>query len=456
MPPKASKLTKPKKGKSKAKAKSTGPSERSLAIAAQCNAEVICDFDTMVSATFGERCGTAVNMFALERINDIQEAECGDLDDRDAFPSEEYLLLEDKLHPKSTKRAINSKGSKTAKPKKSKLPRKKGQKAPEPEPEPEPEAEESDVEEEESKTPVKKVKARKNVTQVQKGAKNWLLFLANRFMYEIFSTTGGKNLTSDDDFAEFVLGNVTRDFSTHMSKVIVSAVQLYGHTVRNMSDHKLQSYMNNACDPWFDGRSALSNMISRYIVTYLKLLGSTLGTQLWHKKGAITPSHIEAAMRLLNVGADAYLVEQGVCEDGGFNYGLHTGILKQARNFDLALNPPVSDEVKEARAAKRAATKAAREAKEAAGGDDEAKEEEAGSGDDEAKEEEEEEEEEDDATNSDAEVEDDDDATNSDAEVEDDDDDNDNDDDDDDDEEEEEEEEAPKPRKPVKKLNRKK
>jgi hypothetical protein len=415
----ATKINKPKKGKSKGMKKSTGPSERDSAIIAMCNRELIADFDNMTSVSFGERCAGALNMYTLESINVIQEAECHEVGDRNAFPSDEYILLNDKMNPKSSNRSVTRKGddSKISKPRKNHLPPKKGQKilGVVDVVDVDVDVDDDDVDDVvDEKISDKKPKNKKNITQVQKGAKIWLQFLANRFVYEIYSTAGGTNITSDDDFAEFVLKNVTTDFSTHMSKVVIAAVQMRGSTVRNMSDHKLQPYMSTVVDAWFDKRSALANTTARFLVTYLKLLGSTLGIHLWHRKGAITASHIEAAMRVLDYGADQFYVDNNVCSDGGFNAGLHTGILKQAREFEETVNPPISEEVKAERAYKRVASKAAKKVVAVAVADDD-----------------------DDDADADA---DDDDV------VVDDDDDEDDDDDDDDDDEEEEEEEAPIPK----------
>jgi hypothetical protein len=335
------------------------------ALATQINDERIGDFDNLTAKSFAEKCGHALSMYVLETINNIQEAEVHNDTDYNQFPSDEYVLLDEKLNPGGNKRPIKHKDGKTTKIQKKRVPKKKGHKSVDDLVESEPEVDEAEVivvnddivETKSNTSSEKKPKSKKGVVQIQKNAKILLSFIVNRFVYEIYSTDSGKRIDNNVEFTKYVLENVSGDFATQMTKVVIPAVDLLGHTVGDMNDHKFTNILTTAIDGNFADRQGMAGMIARYLVTYFKLLGTVIGNQIWLQTHAVKSPVIESAMRILNIGSHAHLVAFKTCNSGEFDYGLSTGIIAQTHEFVNALNPPPTEMEKNERAKKRSSGK---------------------------------------------------------------------------------------------------
>ena len=302
---------------------------RSLGIENQANSERIGNFETLTSRSFHERCGSQLYIYILDCINTIQNNLPRDINAVDMYPNSEFVLLNDKLNPTNVKRSIKTKGDiKDNK----KVPLKKGQKQVlNNDPSDQELGENSEVNIDEQK---EKVKSKKNITQVQQSAKNLLGFITNRFVYEFYSTNDGKNIRDVDEFKMFAYNNISNDFISKISKVIIPAVDMYGHIVHNMNDHKFTTYLSSNISQYFTERESLSNYIIKYIVTYYKLLAKYISIILWNKHSSVNFQLIETSIRMLNLGSDEYFIDNNIDKTSGLEYG----IISHAREYDLAIN----------------------------------------------------------------------------------------------------------------------
>lgn len=367
------------KGKGKSKgasadketsAKTTEENARYSAAIATCVAsEYITDFQHINAKTFQEKCASSLTLYVLEAIDDFRKAEV--LVNKhalsDPYPSDGYFNTEDKLNGTvSKKKPVNTgKDADVVSKQKSALPRKKGQIIDEPveadekaEPEAVDETEETVEVTTEAEANVK-APVKKNVTQINKNGKAWLMYIVNKFTDEIYSTVGGKNIKNDADFAAFAFKTVSKDFDAQICRTIIPTVERLGTSVANMKDHDFSKYLTSKIGDIFDKdrRPLLTAYVVKYLVAYYKLIAVTISHHLIGSHKGINDKSIEAAMRNLDLGNNAYLIQTGICKADERDYGLSCGIAFYARQVNLILNPPMSEEEKKERNDKRQSSK---------------------------------------------------------------------------------------------------
>lgn len=301
--------------------------------------------------SFADKCGNVMTFYILEEVDRMQKELKNDSNGVDSFPPDRFVLLaEKKAGGGSSSSKRKPKTTKSSKPKKRVIAKKGVSSA-----NVTTTHEESDDESssEEKKTVVKK----SNVAQVQRSAKTYLSFIASRFFYEVYNVDGGKIADTPADFAQLMYSQLDESIDTQISRVIIPAVERYGSTVCNTNSYDFGNKVVLALDGLLVDYPALQNQMVRYLVAYFKLLGKYMAHMLWVKHSSVTPALVESAMRLLNIGAREHMVDKGVCDEDESDMGLYTGVLSYMKEYDNALNPPLSQEEKDARAAKRKAAK---------------------------------------------------------------------------------------------------
>ena len=258
----------------------------------------------------------------------------------DAYPSDDWVLLEDKLDNKQPKKLVNTT---SGKPRKQRLPPKKGRRsAPVVDEESDAESEpEPEVEEEEEKP-----KPKKQIVTLQRTSKAGLHFMVTRFVYEIYSTDGGDSLDGAQEFTEFVLNNVSKDFDSQVSRVIIPVVNRLGSSVGYINDRKFTVYLTQHINELFDDRQNMSGHVTNYITNYFKVLADAIARMMWVKRQTVNWHAVESVMRILDMGTHEYLVEQGVSDEEVCDHGLEQGILKIVRDYVLAMCPPAVKKTK--------------------------------------------------------------------------------------------------------------
>lgn len=381
-PKKGGKPTAKKGGKSTAKKASKELSDEQkrydAAMKAAVDASYVNDHDSLKPRSVHDKCGGLLSIYILEAINKLQQEEVVDGSSYNPYPSSKYLLLEDKLSGNSAVKGktVKKTGESSGKPSKKRLPPKRGQKKEE-----EPEAEVADVEEdveepaeepaedgkedkedtEDSNDAVEegKEEKKKNIVTISKNGKTYLGFIMMRFVDELYSTEGGKNIRNNDDFTKFVMEKITKDINSHMARVVVCTVNRCERRVAGMADHTFQKDIGNRFEEYFGDRTCIAKYIGDYLMQYFKLLAQSIASDLWVSHKGVNGQTIEKAMRQLNMGNYEYMVDTKYVVDGESDYGLNRGVLDEARAFDKLLNPPpppLTEEEKKERAAKREKT----------------------------------------------------------------------------------------------------
>lgn len=380
-----------KKGKTTAKKAATKkePSEEQkrydAAMKAAVEASYVNDFEALKPRSVHDKCGGLLTMYILEAVNQLQQDEVVDDKSYNPYPSSKYVLLEDKLSgtTASKGKSVKKTGESSGKPSKKRLPPKRGQKkVEEPEPEEEeekpeaedneekPEAEENDAEKDEEKSEDNeedkdgketKTKARSNVVTINRNGKTYLGFIMMRFVDELYSTDGGKNVRSSEDFTKFTMEKISKDINSHLARAIVSTVNRYERRVAGMPDHTFQKDIGARFDEFFEDRSSIAKYLSDYLMKYYKLLAQSIASDLWISHKGVNGQTIEKAMRQLNNGNYEYMVDSKFVVEGASDFGLTRGVLHDAREFDRLLNPPpapLTEAEKKERAEKRKKTAA--------------------------------------------------------------------------------------------------
>lgn len=362
-----------KKGGAKKSAKKE-PSEEQKRYDAAMNAAVdasyVTDFEALKPRSVHDKCGGLLTMYILEAVNQLQQDEVIDANSFNPYPANEFILLEDKLSgtTASKGKTVKKTGESSGKPSKKRLPPKRGQKKvdePEVVAEEEHEAEEAEEEHEAEEADDTKTeeetksssKARSNVVTINRNGKTYLGFIMMRFVDELYSTEGGKNIRSNEEFAKFVMEKITKDINSHMARVIVCTVNRNERRVAGVSDHTFQKDIGSRFDEYFDDRSCIAKYLSDYLMKYFKLLAQSIASDLWVSHKGVNGQTIEKAMRQLNMGNYEYMVDSKYVVDGESDYGLTRGVLNEARGFDKLLNPPpppLTEDQKKERAEKRA------------------------------------------------------------------------------------------------------
>ena len=343
----------------------------SAAVDACVKAGYISGSDDFNCRTFQERCGTTLNLYILESIDRIQKAECSEPDD-DKFPANKYYLLSDKTRAVQHSKAVK----KTAEVGAGKRQPKKKTAAVEVIPPVLEDADDSSasasanvepgpVDDAESKD--EKVK-KNHVTQISKTGKTWLAFVVDRYVYEIYSTDYDKSIKTmtKDTFVKFILSQ-SMNFESNITHSIFSTVDRMETSINNISDHGFAAYLTGKIDPMFnttkEPRANIVRYIVDYLVSYMKLLGYTIARMLWASRRTTDAKVIEAGIRLLDINNDEYLVSNDYIKENAVTRGLSNGgVYRDARRYNDALNPPISDEEKKQRNEKRAASRAAKAA----------------------------------------------------------------------------------------------
>lgn len=371
---KGSKTTATKKGAKTTAKKATSKKEPSeeqkryeAAMRAAVDANYVTDFESLKPRSVSDKCGNLLTMYILEAVDQLQQEETVDAKSYNPYPSDKFVLLADKLEgtTASKGKTVKKTGDTVGKPSKKRLPPKRGQKVDEPEPEvvadeeeEEPTVDEEEPVAEETKTETKetdesKAVARKNIVTINRNGKTYLGFIMTRFVDELYSTNGGKNIRSNEEFTKFTLENITKDMPSHMARVIVCTVNRNERRVAGMSDHTFHKEIGARFDEYFNDRSCIAKYLNDYLMKYFKLLAQTIAVDLWVSHKGVNGQTIEKAMRQLNMGNYEYMVDNKYVVDGESDYGLTRGVLNEARGYDLLLNPPISEEVKKERSEKR-------------------------------------------------------------------------------------------------------
>ena len=348
----------------------------SAAVDACIQAGYISGSDDFNCRTFQERCGTTLNLYILESIDRIQKAESVEPED-DKFPSNKYYLLSDKTkavqHSKAVKKTAEVSAGK-------RQPKKKTAVAEVVAPVLEDSDESTNASASASASanvepgPVddaesKEEKVKKNhVTQISKTGKTWLAFIVDRYVYEIYSTNYDKSIKTmtKEAFVKFVL-NQNMNFESNITFGIFSTVDRMETSVNNISDHGFAAYLTSKIEPMFnvtkEPRANIVRYIVDYLVSYMKLLGYTIARMLWASRRTTDAKVIEAGIRLLDISNDEYLVSNEYVKENVIARGMSNGgIYRDARKYNDALNPPISEEEKKQRNDKRAASRAAKAA----------------------------------------------------------------------------------------------
>lgn len=370
------KTPKPKPEKSE-KSKQEG-AKFAHAVKACVKAGYVSGVEDFNSRGFQEKCGTTLNMYILESLDRIQKSECVEPAD-DKFPAAEYYLLADKSKASSHNKAVKKTGETRVNKKQPKKKSALGELATmaiEDDEEPTDNAsasanvEPSTVDDTESKE--EKPKKKNHVTQISKNGKTWLAFIVDRYVYEIYSTDFVKKATNNrEEFVKLVLSK-SHSFDSNLSYSVLATVDRLDAAVCNISDHEFSKVLTEKIRTMFNDDSEPRGYMVRYIVDYLlsyfKLLGYSIARMLWAKRCTTDAKVIESAMRVLDIGNDEYLVSHGLTTvDAPSNSLSNGGVYRDARKYNDALNPPISDEEKKQRNAKREASKVKREADKAAG-----------------------------------------------------------------------------------------
>jgi hypothetical protein len=310
-------------------------------------------FDELSGRNVHDRFGQALTMHILETIDNIQRAEVTHEGDYNPFPAEAFTLFSDKVSGSSKKKAsVKTKGSE---PVKQKTVLKRGEKPSAAPKELEVQEVEEKVEDAEPEEVVNAEKAptKRNITTVTKNGKTYLGFIVMRFVDEFYSSTGGKNVKNTEDFTKYVFEQITKDISSHLSRVIVSTVNRLRDLVGGLQDRGVEKFISENISKYFKDRPALVKFISEYLATYLKLLGHSLGHRIWVSKSGVNPQSIESAIRTLDFGNHEYMLANKLVSDDESDFGLSCGVLQEMRLFEALLNPGPTEEEKKARAAKR-------------------------------------------------------------------------------------------------------
>jgi hypothetical protein len=372
-----SKSSKSKAGSKSSKSGSKGKSDEQkrydAAFTAAAEANYVTDFETLRPKSVAEKCGSLLGLYVLQTVDTIQSKEVVDDKSYNPFPSSKFILLEDKLKGGSSGKTVKTKGSSTSKPTKKRLPIKRGQKkvAETEEDKEEKEVEEtkdSDEENEDTKSSKNedeaddksessKSKSKKNIVTINRNGKTYLQFIVTRFVDELYSTTEKLKLNDEDAFAQFVMKNISKDIGSQLARVVVCTVDRFKDTVADMSDNNFNKDITNKFVEYFEDRSNIASQTGEYLMKYFQLIATIIGNEAWvsSSKG-VNGVTIERAMRILNLGNYEYMVKKNYISNDESDYGLTCGVLRDAREFDRLINPPLTDEQKAERAAKRTKT----------------------------------------------------------------------------------------------------
>jgi len=358
------KEAKPKKTKAELSDKSKKEAVRyAAAVGAMCAAEYIGDFTELSSRPFQNKCGEVLVEYIMESISKLQanDAQFG----YNPFPADKYIQFDEKAPSKTKAKVKTVEG---AMPKAKRLPKKKGAVDPVEDVEAEPDMPEPDVSEaKDAKPETKEAKEtkRSHIFQVNRNAKTWIAFIVNRFVYEIYFTTK-KIPKSDEEFVKLALSDVTKTFTTQISRVIVPTVERLSDTVDGLRNGDFQNVVRQKITPYFDKsrREGVVQYVTKYLMVYFKLIGQFIANELWVSKRAVNAATIETAMRCLDTGNNKYLIAEGVVKADECDFGLSFGLIHQARTVDQTLN--AVEEKKAAVRKPRAAAKVKKEVKEEA------------------------------------------------------------------------------------------
>jgi hypothetical protein len=354
---KGSKTVDSAKAKQQKKAKDAENHRYALALleAARCN--YVSVFDELSERCYHDKLGQALTMHILETIDNIQRTEVKRADDYNPFPSNLFILFEDKVSGHSKKKAaVKTKGSE---PIKQKTVIKRGERAaPKVEPEEQEDEQEDEQEEADDAEPAEPVKeekapARRNITTVTKNGKTYLGFIVMRFVDELFMSSGGKGTKSNEEFTKYVFEQVTRNIGSHISRVIVATVNRLRDLVSGLNDRGVEKLVSDNINQHFKDRPHLVKFIAEYTATYLKLLGYSLGHRIWVSKSGVNPQSVESVIRSLDFGNHDWMVANGFANEEDCDFGLTQGVLRDMRMFEALLNPGPTEEEKKERAAKR-------------------------------------------------------------------------------------------------------
>jgi hypothetical protein len=204
-----------------------------------------------------------------------------------------------------------------------------------------------------------KVVRKKNVIQVQSSAKNSLLFILNRFFWEICynSAKNGTKVQNFEDFEKYIYSEVSQDFTSTISHGIVCTVGRLGSSVNDMEDYGMRNTLSGLIseeEGLFKDQNQLAHITVNTIISYFKLLAKSIAEQVWTQPKTINRLIIESTMRILNIGNSQYAHKNNLLDEGDPVRDMTEGIFDVMREVDLAINPPLTEEEKEKRRRNRA------------------------------------------------------------------------------------------------------
>jgi len=342
---KSSKTTtkaKPKASNAEATAKRQAEKERyEKAIALAAEQGIVTIFDELAAPSSQDKLANAVNMHLLEGIQRIQQKEVVNADSYNPINPAEFILLDDKLAPTSSKKSVKTDVRGTSRGHTKRAPLKRGTKQTE-EPKEENTDEEVEVQlddsnEEEPAEEVKESKPatkKKNLTTFTRDAKNYLGFIVMKMVDEFYSSDGGKTIKDRNDFTMYVYNSITRDIQSHISRAVVSSVNRMHQLVADFPDRDLPTDLKRLLGHQFTKRNALMTFMFDYISDYLKLIGYTLAQLTWVSRKTVNQQLIEQVVRILDMGND--LIESEDAQD----LSLSAGFYQDAHRYAMLVLPP--------------------------------------------------------------------------------------------------------------------
>ena len=195
---------------------------------------------------------------------------------------------------------------------------------------------------------------RVSIVSFNSTAKTGLLFIIMRFMYEINRILSKKSkkiisgpINTPQEFHELVIGSVSTNLTSHISRHIVLTVDRLGKSIPKINDHIFHQHIGSKILNSFSelGRTDLGTQISSYIKTYFQIMAMVLAEQLWVSHRVLNIQSIMAAMRVMNIGNANFTIPNF----SGNMFDIRQGFLLDMMIFNNHMNPPMSQEEKERR-----------------------------------------------------------------------------------------------------------
>jgi hypothetical protein len=301
------------------------PKKDDSELAGKLAAADISVIDNLISKNSHVKCATVLGMYVLEAIVNIQKNEVKNADSYNPFKSNEYALTltaakkTEKKEVKAEKKTVHLK--------------KDLKKTTEPEVKQDVETASSTETSSESSDD----KNLKKVVSFNVNAKNYLGFIMNTFVAEVYSLDEMKKVKDSDAFTDLIMKRVTG--SSVISRHIVTTVNRLESLTYKYGNHGYSKQITPLIDANFKNDS-VSQYVNTYLMKYLQILATFLANELWVLPKTMNGKAVERAMRMAEVGNREYMVEKNHIKDDECDFGLSHGVLAEAAKFDKILSPP--------------------------------------------------------------------------------------------------------------------